>query len=203
MLKEKISDLHGLLVVAQEEAAQVGTVEDVFVDTERCALAARTIRPRGLRKQRLLPADAITVLGRDVVFISSESAVVDMPEGGPPGRDVKALQGAWVTTLQGAHLGRLVDLDVRSRDWAVAELRLTDGKLLPITAEQLTIGPDELIVPAHCGDMISDAPPQKRGLLARVFGTERVSETEGLIGRVSRARKKHADKEDEEAGEDA
>jgi uncharacterized protein YrrD len=186
-LRERISALHGLLVVATEEGCQVGTVEDVFVDPEARAIASLTVRLTESHEPRMLDAKAVRRLGRDVVFIDSEAAVEHLPEDGPLGRNVKELQGAWVTTSDGLHLGALVDLDVRGDvGWEIAELRLTGGKLLPIAPQQLSIGRDEIIVPAHCADMVAVTEPKKRGLLERLWGNARQMETEAVIGRVSR-----------------
>ncbi len=187
-LRERVTELHGLLVVAHEEACQVGTVEDVFIDPERRALAALTIRPTNGRGLSMLPGEAIVTLGRDVVFVSSQATLTDAPAE-MPGRNIKDLQGLWVTTLEGRHLGTLVDLDVSAGDWRIGELRLDGGKILPIAPEQLMIGPDEILVPAHCADMFSEvSPPKRQGLLTRLLGIRRVSETERVIRRATRKR---------------
>lgn len=184
--RESISELRGVLVVAREEGAQSGGILGIFVDLEQKKLAGLTFRQGQFGKEQYVGINDVLQLGRDVVSITTEMASGPLPEG-PLGRNLKAVQGLWVTTLDGKHLGALVDVDVSQGDWTISEFTLTGNKSLAVDAADITIGDDEILVPTIYAVKVETLTEDKPGFLGRVFGAESI----GDVGKaVSRAMKR-------------
>lgn len=181
---EHASELRGFLVVARKEGAQLGHLSAIYVDPVQKRIAALTFRKRWLGGgEYFVPIDAVQTLGRDVVLISSENEVTKIGDGKrPPGRSLKDLQGTWVTTANGKHLGTLVDLDFNT-DWNISDLSLADDRELPIELDALQIG-DEIIVPAEYADRVRSNSEAKPGFLRQLFGSESVDETKRTLKRA-------------------
>lgn len=182
---ETASDLRGVLVVAREEGAQLGTVSDVYIDTENKLIAAISFRSRGLTgRVHFVLTGEIQLVGRDVILVVSERSAKPLDGAEPPpGKSLRELQGCWVTTLNGKHLGTLVDLDFSPGDWEVSELTLAEDKHLPVTAGEIKIA-DEILVPVSYADRVQKSQKDRTGVLGRVLGTETVADVKKTIQRV-------------------
>ncbi|MCA9551967.1 MAG: PRC-barrel domain-containing protein [Myxococcales bacterium] len=170
------SDLRGVLVVAQEEGVQLGTVTGINIDTFERRIAAIRFRPRGINKKEgyVLTRD-VRLVGQDVIFVATQKAAKNEDTETIPGRSLHALQGARVTTIKGKLLGTLVDVDFTREDWKLNQLRLAGDMVIPVVPTEISIE-DEIVVPASYEDHMQRLPEATghNGLLARVFGKENV-----------------------------
>lgn len=150
----RLSDVVGVMVISREEGAHLGFLERIFIDPKRCALSAITFRHSRLSGERAVAAGAVVGFGRDVVVIENEKAAVpveDLTEESTLA--LRDFRGRWVTTQQGERLGTLVDMTVSDEGWRIAELHLL-GKNIPVIADDLVVGKDELLVPPAYADKV-------------------------------------------------
>lgn len=186
-VKKEISELRGVIVVSRAEGAILGSVSQIFVNPRSRKISALSFKKRIGGKETIVEQKNVELIGRDVVLISKEEAAQPLSPQSIAGlRSIKELQGTWVTTVEGLHLGTLVDLDVDETEWTVTELRLADGKMLPIAdVKQLTIGPDQVMVPAdHADKVVRPTKDAQNGFLGRVFGSESIDEVKRTISRT-------------------
>lgn len=181
---ETASGLRGMPVITREEGAQLGRVAGVYVSTETNTISAITIRP-GARagKGGYVPSAQIQLIGKDVVLVSSESAL--RASGDVPGRSLKDLQGSWVTTNGGKHVGTLIDLDFSPKSWEISELSLAEDRHLAVTAQEIKIG-DEIIVPPEYVDRVEISEKTRTGILGRLMGEEMVEDVKNTVKRILR-----------------
>ena len=181
---EHASDLRGFLVVATEEGAQAGVLSSVQVDVKGKCMAGLVYRTRRVAgERRFVAVDQIQSLGRDVALISSETSTrLVTAENPAPGRSLRELQGAWVATMEGEHLGTLLDLDFSRSDWSIKELILADHKRLPVEAREIKIA-DEVLVPASYAQRVEPEGEEKPGLLERALGSDTVDHIRGALQR--------------------
>ena len=155
---ESAAELRGLSVITREDGALLGSVSGVTVDPVRRAIATLILRARSApRKELFVPMEEIELIGRDAILIKSQSSAHPIEGGDLPGKSLRALQGAWVTTLEGKHLGTLIDIDFSARDGRISELELAEGKRIAVDGAEITIG-DEILVPATYADRMTDIP---------------------------------------------
>jgi hypothetical protein len=121
-----------------------------------------------------------------VALISTENVVHEITDDEqPPGRSLKDLQGAWVTSMNGHHLGTLVDFDF-GEDCRITNVILADDRELPVNADEIHIG-DDLLVPVAYADRVKESPqPTDRGFLRKIFGGESIESTKRTIRRATR-----------------
>lgn len=181
--RESISELRGVLVIAREEGAQLGNVANFFVDPGKKTLAGLSFRQSRFGKPQYVDMKNVVQLGRDVVSITSEHAAGELPAD-TSYRDLKSLQGLWVTTLGGAHLGVLVDLDVSQQTWMISELTLDDHRSLSVDPTEITIGVDEILVPTDYADKIEASSEPTRGFLRRALGAEAIDDIGTAVSRA-------------------
>ncbi|MCB9655648.1 MAG: PRC-barrel domain-containing protein [Deltaproteobacteria bacterium] len=188
---ENASELRGILIVSREEGAILGAIDSIYIDPDTRALVAVGYRPRkNARRDRFVLTQAIEKVGRDVVLIDSEdSAKAVDEETTVPGRSLKSLQGCWVTTDDGRHLGTLVDVDFSSAHWLISELELADNKRLPVDPNELRIG-DEIIVPRAYAERVTARPEAQYGVMGRLLGGDRIDDIRSTIQRVLGSNKK-------------
>ena len=177
--QEALSDIRGVLVIAVEEASNLGTVDRILVDPESKKLSALAFKNKHTGKEMYVDSEDVSQIGDELVLIPSEARTKPYVEGQePPGRRLRKLRGMRVTTQGGKRLGNLEDFDITPDDWAVSELHLDGDRRLPVKAADLVIGPDEILVPASYADRVVEAPHRK-GFFERVRGwTHRSGDSE-------------------------
>ncbi len=181
---ESIQELKGILVVDLEQGALLGAVTGMTVDLRTATIDALVYEAKGGQLYSV-PRQEVQKIGRDVVLLKpSAGEAIDRIEDAP-GVSLKELQGCWVTTLEGKHLGTLVDIDFSPADWQVSELELSERKRLPVAAETLKIG-DEILVPAGSERTLKDVPRERYGVMGRLFGQERIDDLRHAMGRAFR-----------------
>jgi len=183
---DRSSDLRGLLVVSKKEGAQLGIVSGIQLDTATKHIAAFRYRRRKRfgGDEFFVPVDAVDSIGRDVVMISSEELASKQTEAArAPGRSLKDLQGVWVTSLDGRHVGALVDVEFDPDDWGITELILAEDKRLPVDRDEIEIG-DEILVPIAYRERVEEVGEEKPGFLRRAFGGEAIEDMKKALGRA-------------------
>jgi sporulation protein YlmC with PRC-barrel domain len=192
---DRSTDLRDLLVVAGEEGALLGIVSGMQIDTEAKRVAAFTFRRRKRvgTEELFVPVGEVESVGRDVVTISREAAAIKKSDAALLGRSLKELQGAWVTALDGNHVGTLVDVEFTTTDWAITELILADDKKLPIDRDEVQIG-DEILVPIEYRERVEDVGVEKRGFLHRVLGGEALDDMKQALRRALRRKTESEEK---------
>jgi sporulation protein YlmC with PRC-barrel domain len=181
---ESAAELRGLPVITREDGVLLGSVSGITVDPVRRAIATLTLRTRAPKKELFVPMEEVELIGRDAILIKAQASArpIEKPTD-LPGKSLRALQGAWVTTLEGKHLGTLVDIDFSGRDGQISEIELAEGKRVSVEAAEITIG-DEILVPASCVERMADIPRGKYGLLGRLLGTDRIDDLRHTLQRV-------------------
>ena len=172
-MNEHASEIRGFPVISRKEGAMLGTVAAIYLDTAANSVAALSYRPRRMSRDRYyVAAQSVQIVGRDIVLIGSESDTTQITDASvPAGQCLKELQGSWVTTSEGKHLGALADVDFSQKDWAITRLILSEDRSLPVDANDIRIG-DEIIVPAEYADRLEVLHESDPGVLRRIFGTE-------------------------------
>jgi sporulation protein YlmC with PRC-barrel domain len=194
------SEMRGFLVVSRKEGAQQGIVSGLHIDpgTKRGAAFRYRRRKRIGTDEYFVPVEQVESVGRDVVTITSEEVATKCSEHAPaPGRSLKDLQGAWVTTMDGNHLGTLVDLEFESTQWGITDLFLADDKRLPVRRDEIEIG-DEILVPVGYRELVTDVDEGTPGFLRRAFGREALEDVKRALGRALRRKQKTEETEKEE-----
>lgn len=192
---KEMSVLRGLQVVSRDEGTMLGSVVRVFVSASTRRVSALSFKDRN-GDEKYLEQHRIVLIGKDVVLVSSESDVKSLAElSSQDTRSLKDLQGTWVATMEGKHLGTLVDLDIDDEQGTISELRLENGKRLPIQEpNELTLGPDQILVAAHCEARLVESEPQEaNGLLGRFFGNETIDEVKAAIRRALQRKKESSE----------
>jgi sporulation protein YlmC with PRC-barrel domain len=171
--QENTSSLPGMVVIAEKEGAFLGNVSRVFVDTETRQMRGIAFKTRRVfGSLAFVPVSSILKVGRDVVTVQAETDAHDVTDSSPaPGVDLKSMQGHWVTTSTGKHLGRLADLDFEPTTWSITAICLDDGGSLPVTPNDVTFGSDEVIVPAAIAPNLKISQ-ETQGVLTRMLGHE-------------------------------
>lgn len=189
---DRVSDLRGIAVVSGDEGAQLGTLSAVYIDPTKNCIAAIGYRTRRIGGDEFyVLASDVKTLGKDVVLISGEKAarrIAGVTKA--PGHNLKDLQGSWVTTMNGHHLGTVLDLHFKPETWAIAMIELADDRQLPVDASEIKIG-DEILVPASYAERVQ-ASERKGGFMRRVFG--------GAPGEAKRRPEAREELEEKKAG---
>lgn len=181
---EHASDIRGILVVSAKEGAQLGTVSEVHIDPQTKHVVAFSYRTRRIGGDRYyVPVEDVDRVGRDVLLIASEEAVVHQTNGEhAPGRSLEDLQGMRVTTMDGKHLGELADIDISYADWSIGALVLSDARRLPVEVADIRVG-DDVLVPADSAGRLVE-PAEKSGFFRRTLGKETVESTGRAVKRA-------------------
>lgn len=186
--REHVTNIMGFLVVAHEEGQQLGNIYRIYIDPEVGRIASLSFRAGPMSKPEFVNAEFIERIGEDVVLITGKKAISKITEKTKPaGRDLKDLLGAWVTTMNGEHLGTLIDLDVNPDTWEITDLWLGDGGHLQIDAADLRIGKDELLVPVEYAKKVKrEAANTRRGVFTRMLGSTTIDDLAASIRRALR-----------------
>jgi len=194
--KEHMSDVMGYLVISQEEGAKLGAVSDIFIDTKNKKVSGLCFKPHKIGKEEYyVHAEDIQKIGHDIIFISGkEKAHPHSKSEETTHKSLSHLTGHMVTTADGEHLGKLCDLDIDVEHWTISELWLDNNKKLHIKAEDLKIGPDQLIVPQKYAKNIVQEDSVRHGFLKKVFGAEGIG---SIVDKVKHKFEKDKDKEDD------
>jgi sporulation protein YlmC with PRC-barrel domain len=179
---DTVSRIKGVLVVSEKEAANLGTVDNVLIDPESRKLSAVAFKNRHTGEDVFVESADITRIGVDVILINEQASAKSIAEGERPGRQLRTLRGVRVTTHGGKLLGKLEDFHIDHETRILTELHLDHGRTLPVSAKEVIIGPDEILVPMEYADRVFESP-ERKGFFERVKRwTERTITTDNRAG---------------------
>ncbi len=187
MSTESLSKLRSFIVVARKEGLRLGTVAETFLLPATRKLSAIAIKGGLAESERYVFFDGIELIGEDVVLVADVAAVKD--ELGPAesaGRAFHDLRGMPVGTAGGVSLGKLADMDINTRDGLLTDLFLSDGRAVAVRADEVTLGRDQIVLPAGSEHQISEPDEARRGFLSKLFSQETVDEVAGTLKRAFR-----------------
>ena len=185
-LTGKVSDIRGILVIAYEEGLRLGKVSDIYIDKKAGQIKGISFKTGllGIEKESFVSLEKINKLGKEVVIISSKTAVTPLPKE-LKGTSLKALKGFRIITRDGAHIGELGDLKVIKDTGKISKIILAEDKMLEIEAEDIMIGADVILVPADYTPRVKQVKDKKAGILARLVVSETVKETVEKVGKTT------------------
>lgn len=185
----RASGLKGLVVVARKEGKLLGKVSHVFISPDEKKLSGIVTKDEFWSKDRQhIPMTEIESIGEDVVFIKSEKSCKEVTDiDHLPGLSIKDLQGHWVTTQDGKHLGQFLDVNFSSGNWMISELLMSDDKTLQVDPSETIIGADEILVPTSYLSKVEHLKKRKSGILSRVFGEETADQVSQAVSRGAKS----------------
>lgn len=191
------SNLAKLLVSSESEGAILGHVTHMVCDREEKAVVAIGFRENIFKDEYLVPVSAVHKIGRDMLMIDTESAMEPMPKHLPAGQMFfKSLTGTMISSLAGNMLGRLSDIAMHQDSWKFNRLYFDQHHWLDVEPESITIGPDQILVPAGATDRIVEIKNQQGWSLARAFEKETYEQITERVQKSFRRRKR----DDEQPG---
>jgi len=125
--------IEGLAVISIADGAKVGTINQMFVDTNARRLVGFGIRPEGGRLSEDTPnvidIDDIYALGADALTLNDTNAVRgDRTRAAMSGLvDVDELTKRKVMTEGGTHVGEVASLEFDDRSYALSEVEVSPG----------------------------------------------------------------------------
>ena len=187
---ESIAELRGILVIELENGSILGSVSGMTVDPQSGTIATLVYKTKkGTKQKFFVPKEQVEKIGRDVVLLKSDTGKpIDKIEEAP-GLSLKELQGCRVITLEGKHLGTLVDIDFSPSDWRVSELELAEGKRVAVEAKELKIG-DDILVPAEYEKRLKEMPKERYGAMGRLLGPDRIDDLRRAMEKTLRRKQK-------------
>lgn len=167
--REKIYGILGFQVVSLEEGALLGKVSALLLDPATRSLTCLRVKPPS-GDEAYVKVEHVRLLGRDVVLVEADKALVELDDKAVEGlRDVADLRGILVGTLGGRHIGKLLDIDVVAGTWALSSLLFEGRRRLPVEPADVTLGVDQVLVPAGYAERIVAVEKEGGpGLLGRI-----------------------------------
>ena len=182
-IREKLSTLHRKLVISYDEGEKLGNITHIYFDKSTCSLKGLSLAPRFSMSEfdSYIPLKAIHRLGKNVIIISGKDDLVDLPEE-IEGNSLRDLKGTKVVTEDGKHLGELLDVNIFSKSGIISEIILYGPKKLKIDVrrDDLSIGPDAIIVPSKYQKRIVDIDTAAEGGFVIHTGRTHLTVTESI-----------------------
>jgi sporulation protein YlmC with PRC-barrel domain len=184
------TNLSRLLVSSEAEGAILGHVSHIICDRNAKSVVALGFRENIFKEEYTIPVRSVHRVGRDMLIIESEAAIGTMPKQLPAGQIFfKSLTGTMIVTHAGNMLGRLTDLVIHGDSWAISRLYFDNHHWLDVMPENLTIGPDQILVPAGSTDQIVGVKAEPSWSLARAFDKETYGQLSEKVQKSLRRRK--------------
>lgn len=179
------SELKGFIVVAKSECKLLGEVSQIFLDPKEHKITALQLKTWRWRKDKhFIPVAEVEIIGQDVILVKDIASCKTNDFYEPNWLSLKDLQGNWITTMEGTHLGTLIDVDFSTDDWVVSHLFLSGHKVMKIDPSEIVFGKDELVVPTHYADCIQKQ--KQPGFLHRLFGEESFAQVSKAVSRSTK-----------------
>lgn len=177
-IKDNLTRLHSVPVVAFEEGLRLGRVEDVYIDRRAKRVQGISFKSGLWGKETASYVDLAEILkiGRDVIIVSRQSAAIPLDAEMAQG-SLRHLKGFKITTHDGAYIGEVLDLNVNPEDGSISEIMMNDNQLLAVDVEEIVLGPDVIVVPAGYVSRITHLEAESNGLLSRMLGPAAVTDT--------------------------
>lgn len=184
------SSLMRLEVSTQEEGAKLGHVTHVLCDRNRKAVIAIGFRENIFKDEYLVRSENIKKIGRDLLVISSESCIESMPKHLPDGQIfLRSFTGTPIASLAGNALGKLSDIAIDRDSWYFQRLYFDHHHWLEVTPDTITIGPDQILVPAGSTDQIVEEKADPGWRMSKAFEKETYQHLGETFQRSFRQRK--------------
>jgi uncharacterized protein YrrD len=107
-------DIIGKPIYSQSDGRLIGTVKDLYVDSEMNTITGIFVGSEGLisRRARLIPSDKVAILGVDAVLTMGSDVIRDGSEFGPSQNWIRrdSVQGRIMQTAGGTKVGSVGDL---------------------------------------------------------------------------------------------
>ncbi|NBB78139.1 MAG: hypothetical protein GVY36_01630 [Verrucomicrobia bacterium] len=162
--KERVSKLHGNLIVAYEEGDCLGNVGEIYFDKRTCRIKGISLASKFLEaeEKNYLKFSDIHKLGNSVVIVSSGGALSKTPKG-LISSSLRVMNGIRIVTEEGEHLGEMADVNVTAETGEIRDILIYGDKRIPIDVEKdkIRIGPDMIVVPAAYKATIVANPPRE------------------------------------------
>lgn len=173
------SPIEDHIAVSLKEGSILGNITNIYLDTENKKISAFEFRKNFWSEKYFVRVDNVSYIGKEIIFIKEKDSVEPISNFDKSShRNLKDLRGTRVTTMAGNLLGELEDIDINPKTFEINELCLDIGFVLPIEVSEVTIGKDEILVPAEYESfMVRDK--KVRGILSQ-------SHTGGFITNLSK-----------------
>lgn len=177
-LKENLTRLQGVPVVAFEEGLRLGKVHDIFIDKSAKRVQGISFMAGLWDRENESYVDLTDILkiGKDVIIVSRKTVATPLSDT-LAGSSLRHLRGFKITTHDGACLGEVADLNVNRENGAITEIILTDRRMLEVDVGEIVLGPDVIVVPAAYAERITRLAPERMGLLERMVGPAAVTDS--------------------------
>jgi sporulation protein YlmC with PRC-barrel domain len=185
MKTESLTHLRDFIVVARQEGLRLGSVSEAFIHADSRKLATLAIKSGLADAERFVAFADIELIGEDVVLVSSVSATrEDLGTPEQAGRAFRDLRGMPIATAGGRALGKLADIDVNNEDGVITDLFLTDGNAIAVSANDVTLGRDQIILPAGYEGRVSEPSEDRRSFLSKLLSKDTVDEVATSLKRA-------------------
>ena len=186
-IRKRLSELHRNLVVSYVEGERLGHVTNIYFDKPTCRIKGVSLAP-GLIKgdqEKFVNFEAIHRLGTNVVIISTQKELTDLPPD-IEASSLRALKGTKVVTQDGERLGELLDVNVFEKNGIISEIVLYGPRELKIDVKKdnVSIGPDMIIVPAYYRKRIAEIEPSDQERFIKNAGKTTRNVTESIKSAV-------------------
>jgi len=170
----KAYGLKGLVVASLREGKLLGRVSKVFIHKQNAGVSGLLIRDQSWSLEyQYISVTEIQSLGEDIIFVDSKDSL-KKPKDTKSKSEIstKDLQGQWVTTLSGKHLGQFEDAIFLTSNWKVTELTMSENKRLTVDQGDITFGFDEILVPNEYISKVQHSKVKKPSIFSRIFHEE-------------------------------
>lgn len=154
--------IKGRAVVSITDAAKLGRVDDVLVDTEERRVAALHVKARG--EEAVIPFDQVCSVGSDAVTVPSPDVVqrASTPSEADSLVSMDDLSKLKVVDEAGTFLGTVSDVVVDRDDGQITEIQTQKGGVFGVGGTTHTVAPEEI---TSIGDevMVVQAPEPVSG----------------------------------------
>lgn len=183
---EKMSEMKDTVIISEVEGAYLGNISQVYINPETKKISSITYKSNRLfASSSFIPADLITRIGRDVIFVQSETNARELSgTSKPSGQEIKTFLGHRITTTNGRFLGNLADLEFDGETHAIKVILFTDGSCLPVSSHEVKFGEDEIIVPASIESKIKKT--SVTGMLGRILGWDIIDQISTSVENAAR-----------------
>jgi uncharacterized protein YrrD len=156
-----LKKLQALSVASVAEGALLGRIDDLQFDLASGRVFGFRLKQGVFGKIGGAPAEALTLLGEDLVFVGLSSAVVwnGTPRVAVPGRAWGTeYRGLKVMTRRGVALGQVEDIVVALGPARVPALVLDGGRAVFFDLDAISLGRDSVVLAE--ADLVVPRPPE-------------------------------------------
>jgi uncharacterized protein YrrD len=183
MVAGRITGLKRLMVISKKEGKLLGKVSHIYLNPEKKKLSGIVIKDEFWSREKFyFSMKDVESVGEDVILINSENSCKKvLDDSDIVGVSLEELKGHGVITDDGKDLGRFKDANFQAKTWEISEIFMSSGQCLKVEVSKITIGEDDVVVPASYAMNIEKAVESKKGLLYRFLMEEKDEDSKGII----------------------